>query len=413
MQKIIYTILIFFFSMQAANSQWVQQSSGTDQNLYDVEFINEKTGWAVGDGGVVIKTTNAGTNWVNLPNPSPSLSPNLWSVEPIDSNIVYITSGKDLIIKTTNGGINWDVLNYCPDCNSAMIGIYFLNKDTGWFLGANKVFRTFDGGETLDSFYAPWFDNFEIYFTDINTGLFTGDGRVFKTTDKGESWFDTNVPTFGTFYMFRKLAVNNNKVWVVGSSSPVFRSTNFGDSWEIITPGQQIGGIGINFVNQNTGYIGRSLNNLIKTTNGGFNWYQQRTDSNSLAFISSFAFVNDTVGWYSCGVGRIYKTNSGGQWLTNISQITNTTPSSFSLYQNYPNPFNSKTQIEFDVPNKNNYKLEIYNLIGKKIAEVFNQEYALGRYKILYNADDLSSGIYIYRISSKENSISKKFILLK
>ncbi|MDZ4711552.1 MAG: YCF48-related protein, partial [bacterium] len=146
MQKIIYTILIFFFSMQAANSQWVQQSSGTDQNLYDVEFIYEKTGWAVGDGGVVIKTTNAGTNWVNLPNPSPSLSPNLWSVEPIDSNIVYITSGKDLIIKTTNGGINWDVLNYCPDCNSAMIGIYFLNKDTGWFLGANKVFRTFDGG---------------------------------------------------------------------------------------------------------------------------------------------------------------------------------------------------------------------------------------------------------------------------
>ena len=212
MKKIIIVLIIIHSRFLVAQAQWIAQNSGTNQNLYDIEFINDKTGWAVGDAGVVIKTTNGGTNWMNVPNPSPSLNPNLWSVAPIDSNIVYITSGKDLIIKTTNGGLNWDILNYCPDCNSATTGLYFLNKDTGWFLGTNKVFRTYDGGITLDSFYAPWFTNFDIYFNDINTGIFCGTGRVFKTTDGGMNWFDTHVPDEGIYYMFRKLAIDENYV---------------------------------------------------------------------------------------------------------------------------------------------------------------------------------------------------------
>lgn len=368
---------------------------------------------AVGDAGVVIKTTNGGINWINIVNPSPMLNPNLWSVAPIDSNIVYISSGKDLIIKTTNGGLNWNILNFCPDCNSAMIGIYFLNIDTGWFLGTNKVFRTYNGGQTLDSFYVPWFDNFEIYFKDLNTGIISGDGRVFKTMDGGMNWFDTNVPVGGSFYMFRKLAVSDDNVWVVGSSSPVFRSTDFCDTWEIVTPGQQIGGIGIHFTNQNTGYIGRSLNNLIKTTNSGYNWYQQRTDSTSFAFISSIDFVNDTVGWYSCGVGKIFKTITAGQWLTNVISISNQTPDKFSLSQNFPNPFNSETSIEFEIPKVDNYRLEIYNLLGQKIDELFNKRITSGKHRINYNTNKLSSGIYIYRISSERLSLNKKFILVK
>ncbi|MGB3017196.1 MAG: YCF48-related protein, partial [Ignavibacteria bacterium] len=310
MKKVIYLFILISIISNQAIAQWIAQNSGTNQNLYDIEFLNDKTGWAVGDAGVVIKTTDGGNTWVNIPNPSPMYSPNLWSVLPIDSNIVFVTSGKDLIMKSTNGGLNWLIMNFCASCNSSMPGITFLNKDTGWFLGTNKVFRTFNGGVTLDSFYAPWFTNFEIHFKDVNTGVFCGTGRVFKSTDQGETWFDTNVPVGGSFREFRKLGISNDNVWVVGSSSPVYKSTDYCDTWEIITPGQQIGGIPIYFVNDNTGYIGRSLNNLIKTTNGGFNWYQQQTDPNSQAFISSISFSNDTIGWYSCAIGRIYKTTT-------------------------------------------------------------------------------------------------------
>lgn len=145
----------------------------------------------------------------------------------------------------------------------------------------------------------------------------------------------------------------------------------------------------------------------------GFNWYQQRTDTTSLAFISSIVFINDSIGWYSCGVGRIYKTSTGGHWLTNIISILNEIPNNFNLGQNYPNPFNIETNIIFEIPIIENYRLEIYNLLGQKIEEVFNKKITSGKYRIIYNANNLSSGIYIYRISTYRMSLSKKFILLK
>ena len=413
MKKIILLLFITNCFLHISEAQWIQQNSGTNQNLYDIEFINEKTGWAVGDAGVVIKTTNGGTNWINVPNPSIQYGGLMWAIQPIDSEVVYAVAGYDFIMKTTNSGVNWNVLSGRPGSITAFKGLYFLNRDTGWFLGTNKVFRTYDGGNTLDSFYAPWFTNFDIYFKDINTGIFCGDGRVFKSTDGGMNWYNTNVPVGGTFYMFRKLGISNNNVWVVGSSSPVFRSTDFCTTWNIVTLGQQIGGIGVFFVNDNIGYIGRSLNNLIKTTNSGFNWYQQRTDSSSLAFISSIDFVNDTTGWYSCGAGRIYNTTSGGQWLTNVNLFSYQTPKKFKLYQNFPNPFNNQTIIKFDITEKNYYKLEIYNLLGQKLDVIFNQFFQASSYSIQYDSQFLSTGIYVFKLSSDESAESKILTIIK
>lgn len=412
MKIIILTLLLIHFTILIANSQWIQQNSGTNQNLYDIEFINEKTGWAVGDAGVVIKTTNGGMNWLSVPNPSPAISPNLWSVAPIDSNIVYVTSSGDFIMKSTNGGLNWNILHSCPDCNSSFIGVDFLNKDTGWFLGAYKVLRTYDGGQTLDSFNVPWFTNTEIYFKDINTGIFCGTGRVFKSTDGGENWYDTNVPTNGIFYFFDKLGIFKNNVWLTADHL-IFRSTDFCDSWKRIEFSDFPGGRALSFVNNDTGYVGSGLNKVYKTTNSGFNWTQQITDSTVLAFISSITFIDDTTGWYVGGVGKISYTTTGGEVLTSVKTSSNIVQLDFILYQNYPNPFNTETEIEFAIYDNSNYRLEIYNLLGQRIEEIINKKLQKGKYKVLYNADYLSSGVYIYKISSEKYSLSKKFILLK
>ena len=413
MKKVIYLFILISIISNQAIAQWIAQNSGTNQNLYDIEFLNDKTGWAVGDAGVVIKTTDGGNTWVNIPNPSVQYGGLMWDIHPVDSEVVYAVAGYDFIMKTSNGGDNWSILSGRLMSGTAFKSVFFLNRDTGWFLGTNKVFRTFNGGVTLDSFYAPWFTNFEIHFKDVNTGVFCGTGRVFKSTDQGETWFDTNVPVGGSFREFRKLGISNDNVWVVGSSSPVYKSTDYCDTWEIITPGQQIGGIPIYFVNDNTGYIGRSLNNLIKTTNGGFNWYQQQTDPNSQAFISSISFSNDTIGWYSCAIGRIYKTTTGGQWITNISSISEVLSDNFILGQNYPNPFNSQTLISFEIATRGNYLLEIFDTKGIKVRELFNGLLNPGRYEIDYDTGTLSSGVYLYRLYGANNYSTKKMILLR
>jgi photosystem II stability/assembly factor-like uncharacterized protein len=107
MKKIITVLIIVHCFFQIAEGQWIAQNSGTDQNLYDIEFINDKTGWAVGDAGVVIKTTNGGTNWINVPNPSGQYGGLMWSICPVDSEVVYAVAGYDFIMKTSNGGSNW------------------------------------------------------------------------------------------------------------------------------------------------------------------------------------------------------------------------------------------------------------------------------------------------------------------
>ena len=413
MKKIIYLFFLISIISHQADAQWIAQNSGTNQNLYDIEFLNDRIGWAVGDAGVVIKTTNGGADWINVPNPSIQYGGLMWDIHPVDSEVVYAVAGYDFIMKTSNGGNNWSVLSGRLVSGTAFKSVYFLNRDTGWFLGTNKVFRTFNGGVTLDSFYAPWFDNFEIHFKDAYTGVFCGTGRVFKSTDQGESWFDTNVPVGTYFYMFRKLATYGNSVWISGNTSPVYRSTDYCETWETLTPGRQIGGYSISFVNDNTGYVGRSLNNLLKTTDGGYNWYQQRTDPNSQAFISSISFSNDTIGWYSCAIGRIYKTTTGGQWITNISSISEVLSDNFILGQNYPNPFNSQTLISFEIATRGNYLLEIFDTKGIKVRELFNGLLNPGRYEIDYDTGTLSSGVYLYRLYGANKSLTRKMILLR
>jgi len=97
---------------------------------------------------------------------------------------------------------------------------------------------------------------------------------------------------------------------------------------------------------------------------------------------------------------------------TGISS-TNEAPNSFKLSQNYPNPFNPSTKIKFNLPSSNNVKLTIYDITGKEVTQLVNQELAAGVHTVDFNASNLASGTYIYRIQAGSYVQSKKMILLK
>jgi hypothetical protein len=93
-------------------------------------------------------------------------------------------------------------------------------------------------------------------------------------------------------------------------------------------------------------------------------------------------------------------------------------PSQFSLNQNYPNPFNPETKLEFDLPKNCHVKLDIYNILGRKIRTLFD-EYLSAGYKTINwdgkddNGNEVPTGIYFYRIKAGEFTQAKKMILLK
>lgn len=83
------------------------------------------------------------------------------------------------------------------------------------------------------------------------------------------------------------------------------------------------------------------------------------------------------------------------------------------LQQNYPNPFNPSTIITYQVSQSSTVTLRIYDILGKEVAELVNQQKPAGRYQVRWNADYLSGGIYFYRLTTGLFSFSRKMLLLK
>ncbi len=99
--------------------------------------------------------------------------------------------------------------------------------------------------------------------------------------------------------------------------------------------------------------------------------------------------------------------------LTGIEDAKNNIPKNFSLSQNYPNPFNPSTKIEFSIPSTQKIELNIYNILGQKIATLFDGEIAPGIHTVTFDASRLASGVYIYQLRGENVDIVKKMILTK
>jgi hypothetical protein len=91
----------------------------------------------------------------------------------------------------------------------------------------------------------------------------------------------------------------------------------------------------------------------------------------------------------------------------------NVTPVDFGLSQNYPNPFNPSTNISFSLPKATNVKITVYNAIGKEIAVLVNGNYEAGTHNITWNANNLASGLYFYKMEAENFTATKKMMLIR
>lgn len=420
MKKIIIAVITFItmFTALSLKAQWIQQVSGTTQNLRDVEFMNRYTGWIVGDGGTILKTTNGGNNWVSIPNPA--VGKPLFTVNIVDSNTIYVTGWFETIIKTTNRGLDWIELQNGPwGQGSCYDGSFFYNANTGWIVGISQsVLKTTDGGYSYIQQSIPDGDSYVIYFKNALTGITTAEvTATFKTTDGGNIWNHILMPFNGQGSIFDKMAVvNNKKCWVVGRGTRIlFFSDDFGDTWDTISNVPYISPSGwlycCNFSDSLVGWTAGEYNRLFKTTNGGYNWTQENTGAGTWFWRDIYSY-NDSIVWGVGGGGRIMHTTNGGETLvSNHNQYTNI-PEYFKLYQNYPNPFNSETVINFELSRDGRAKLVVYDVLGREIATPVNEYLTKGIHKVNFNFGSTkqkkSGGIYYYTLSFNNQIIDTK-----
>jgi len=108
------------------------------------------------------------------------------------------------------------------------------------------------------------------------------------------------------------------------------------------------------------------------------------------------------------------------EYRSNFSTITDVEDdlsalelSSFVLYQNYPNPFNQSTKIKYQVARSGNVTLKVYDILGREVATIVNEEKKPGVYEVEFNGSALSSGVYFYKLNAGDFTQTKKLLLLK
>jgi photosystem II stability/assembly factor-like uncharacterized protein len=408
--------------------------------------VNELTGYIVGEdhnnwGGVILKTTDGGNNWMNLT--SDSLFPVLiFALSFLNANTGFVSGYSNNIYKTTNGGLNWSYTIAPTFGNSRYKAIQFLDENTGYIGGRYGMgAKTTNGGITWDTLNFAYRQIYSIFFFDAYTG-FMGDSfsAIYKTTNGGTNWSTTflrDTSSSASTYMITHIDFLNEMTgYVAGATSSnskgaIFKTTNQGNNWINIFYQDNLELYGIDLVNDTTivaaGYEGK----ILKTSNGGNTWSITQVPNVNWT-LYSIQFINENTGFTS-GYGHVFKTTNGG---TFINTLSNELPKQFELYQNYPNPFNPKTKIRFEITTLLNppfnklgngglVKLIIYDVLGREVATLVNERLKAGTYEVEFDAYHggsltLPSGVYFYTLitmpegrqveSFKE---TKKMILMK
>ena len=111
---------------------------------------------------------------------------------------------------------------------------------------------------------------------------------------------------------------------------------------------------------------------------------------------------------------------AGGVWKRPLSEIITVVdnsvqnkPERFSLGQNFPNPFNPSTTIKYSIPKNSLVRLKVYNILGEEVAILVNEEKPVGTYEVKFNATNLPSGVYFYRLQAGSFVETKKMIIIK
>lgn len=428
--KKLFSVLLIMFSSQLLQAQWVQITSGTFENLNAVQFPDANTGYAVGNAGVVLKTTNGGQNWTTLSTGSFGTNYSVFFTSAttgfVGTNTTYNSAGGKFL-KTTNGGTTWDSITFSNNSscgNNAINSIYFVSATTGYAAlvclpiqyGDGRLLKTTNGGINWVGFSGNYNNAFSsIYFSNPVTGWFvyqnpnTSNGfhyNISKTSDGGTTWnwcFSEQVRSITSLDF-----ITTTIGYATADSGKIYKTINGGANFTNITTNTNKKLNSIKATDLNKILSVGNNGTIISSVDGGINWSNQT--SGTINNLNKIIFINATTGFIVGDVGTILKTTTGG---VGITRLESSVPNNYSLSQNYPNPFNPSTKIRFDLPKSSLTKLTIYDITGKVIDELINSELLPGAYEITWDATNNSSGVYFYRIETSGFADMKRMVLVK
>ena len=275
---------------------------------------------------------------------------------------------------------------------------------------------------------------------------------------QGEWYWQNPLPQGNNLFNVR--FVNSNTAYAAGGAGTILKTTDSGANWESETPPTTSTLLGLNFSPENIGWAVGTDGVVITTLNPvpveltsftaealknniRLNW-QTATETNNKGFEierSQKSNIKNQKEWEKIGFVRGHGTTTeennytytdknleAGNYLYRLVQIDfdgtpneseavnveiSSQPLQYVLMQNYPNPFNPVTTISYSIPQDGNVQIKVFNSIGEEVSSLVNGFKNSGSYKVNFDASDLPSGIYYYRIKAGSFTSVRKMIVLK
>lgn len=401
---------------------WIPHSIGMTGWLNTIRFVDWQTGWAAGQHGTILKTTNGGINWVYQNSGTAATIKKAFFVSATNGWMVTSDGG---VLKTDNGGASWTQQWISPP--TSLSSVVFLNATVGWVTGnGGKIFKTINGGGTwIEQASGTTQQLNDIVFVNADSGWVAGNaGTIRRTTNGGATWTSQFSATTQDLISFRFLSarhgyavgVNNTMLeYAVVHSLPI-----------------QLASFTGTVVNANT--VQLDWRTISETNNFGFEI--QRRSQNETEFASlegvfipghgttlepqQYSYIDQSVmpGSFYYRLKQIdldgtphYSEPILVSMLTGIHEKE--IPTQFGLSQNYPNPFNPSTRINYQLPTVNRVMLTVYDLLGKEVATLVNEVQEAGYRTVLFDASQLTSGVYLYRLTAGQFTGVKKLVVVK
>ena len=280
---------------------WHRQTSGVfGKPLRTVYFRSELEGWCLGESGVLIHTSDGGETWEPIETDTEN---NLHDFFIADAT-GWIVGDWGTLLKSTDGGKTFTKIDETVFAKKSLKGIYFVDDDYGWMItyrnttegeNAGYIYRTTDGGDTWEEQYATEAALFNLHFIDRQTGWVVGDRRsVFATTDGGKTW---QFITDGT-----------NQRHKTSYGQPEYLGNEPLHTFTLYD---------IDFTDSQNGWIVGDLGVILHTSSGGKGkWKHQRGGprfhNSADAVLLGVDFVSKQLGWVVGENGTILHTRNGG-----------------------------------------------------------------------------------------------------
>jgi len=408
-----------------STAKWVSQISGVNYDLSSVSAIDNNTCWIGGGNGTVLLTTNGGAVWNYVGSDSIiGLSNSVDNIFGLDANTCFASVSSSTtanVYKTTDAGKSWVQVFSQP--NGYVDAVFMSSPSNGFLVGDPvnnrwSLWKTTDGGSTWDSTglflkrsystEAGW--NNSLYIDGPKIWFGTNNYRIYYSSNNGLTWSVLSTSSIQNLYSIHFNGANG----LAGSDANYCYTTNGGTKWILGSYPSSNGAIdGITGFDSSLLLFCTNTGSIYCSGSNNFRFTNVDSISGSVYLSASTARTGSSGNYSVWSVGKLGIIRKGVvNQLTSVNDFVEPV-SSYYLSQNYPNPFNPSTTINYSLPHAGNVKLTVYNVIGAKVATIVNEYKPAGRYSVHFNGNNLASGLYLYRLESGNNSISKKFVLLK